>query len=151
MADDKVKKGPLGQKAIVDTSILDPKRIEEIRAKAKSKVEKERQAAAEAQLLSQFEAEERQAGGIDEPSVEIYIDLAPYADRIMLDGVIYFQGQTKTVRESVAAVMLEMMSATWKHQSIVDGKAEDFYRKSRGQRVVPLGNGGVGVSNILRA
>jgi hypothetical protein len=151
MADDKVKKGPLSQKAIVDTSILDPKKVEELRAKAKTRVDKERIAAAEAQLLSQFEAEERQAGGIDEPSVDIFIDLAPYADRIMLDGVIYFQGQTKTVRESVASVMLEMMSATWTHQSIVDGKAEDFYRKSRGARVVPLGNGGVGVSNILRA
>lgn len=151
MATDDKKKGPLAPKAIIDTSILDPKRIEELRAKAKESVDKERKVAAEAQLLEQFKLEERQAGGLEEEKVEVFIDLAPYADRIMLDGVIYFNGQTKTVRASVAAVMLEMMSATWKHQSIVDGKQEDFYRKSRAQRVVPLGNGQAGISNILRA
>lgn len=147
MADDK-KKGSSGPKAVIDTSIVDPKRIEELKAKAKAKVDKERQLAAESQLLDQFEKEERQAGGIDEPMVEVYIDLAPYADRITLDGVIYFQGSTKTVRESVAAVMLEMMQATWKHQSIVDGKPEDFYRRGRGQGIAA--NGGV-TSHILRA
>jgi len=151
MADDKVKKGPSLRKAVVDVSILDPKRVEELRAKAKSKVDKERQLAAEAQLLEQFEKEERQTGGLDEPIESVYIDLAPYAGEIRLDGVIYHQGRTVDVRASVADVMREMMQATWRHQSIVDGKSEDFYRKSRGQRVVPLGNGGAGVSNILRA
>lgn len=147
MADEK-KKGSSGPKAVIDVSILDAKRVEELRAKARAKVDKERTLAAEAQLLEQFENEERQAGGLDEPLVDIFIDLAPYADRIMIDGVIYFQGATKTVRASVAAVMHEMMQATWRHQSIVDGKAEDFYRRSRGQGVAA--NGGV-ISHILRA
>lgn len=145
MADDKKKSGP---KVQVDTSIIDPKRIEELRAKAKAKVEKERLAAAEAQLLEEFELDERRAGGIEEPLVDVYMDFAPYADRAMIDGVIYFQGQTKTVRQSQADLLYEMMSATWKHQSIVDGKSENFYRQSRGQRLTP--NGG-GSSNILRA
>lgn len=147
MADDK-KKGSSGPKAVVDTSILDEKTIGELRAKAKTKVEAERVSAAKAQLLEQFEKEERQQGGLDEPMVEIYIDLAPYADRIMLDGVVYFQGATKMVRASVGEVMREMMQASWRHQSIVDGKPEDFYRRSRGQGVAA--NGGV-ISNILRA
>ncbi len=144
MADDKKTK----PKAIVDTSILDPKVVEEVRAQAKAKVQKEQIAAAKAQLLEQFELEERQANGLSEGMEEIFIDLAPYAD---LDGKILFQGQTKTVRASEAAVIREMMQATWRHQSIVDGKPEDFYRRSRGQRVIPLGNGQAGVSNILRA
>ncbi len=147
MADDKKTK----PKAIVDTSILDAKTIEEVRVKAKNKVEAERIAAAKAQLLEQFEQEERQAKGLTEGMEEVFIDLAPYADRLMLDGKILFQGQTKTVRASEAAVIRDMMQATWKHQSIVDGKPEDFYRKSRGQRVIPVGNGQAGVSNILRA
>lgn len=150
MADEK-KKGPLPSKVVVDTSILDPKRVEELRARAKETVDKERKAAAEAQLLEQFKLEERQAGGLEEEQEEIYIDLAPYADRLMLDGVVYFNGRTVVVRKGVADVMREMISATWKHQSVVDGKPEDFYRKSRAQRVVPLGNGQAGVSNILRA
>ncbi len=146
MADEK-KKGSSGPKAIIDTSIIEPKRIEELRAKAKAKVDKDRQLAAESQLLQQFENEERQAGGLDEPMEEIFIDLAPYADRLMLDGVIYFQGATKTVRASVADVIRDMMQATWRHQSIVDGKSENFYRQSRSQGVAA--NGGV-ISHILR-
>ena len=142
-----VKKGPQRPKAVVDTSIVDDKRIAELRTKAKAKVDLERKQAAEAQLLAQFELEERQQGGLDEPMVDITIDLAPHADRIVLDSVIYFQGQTKTVRESVAAVIAEVCSKTWEHQSQIDGKSENFYRKARGQRVTPDGV----VSNILRA
>lgn len=146
MADEK-KKGSTGPKAVIDTSIIGEERIKQLRLKAQKKVEDERLKAAEAQLLEQFENEERQQGGLDEPMVEITIDLAPYADRLMLDGVIYFNGHTKLVRESVASVILEMSAKTWEHQSIVDGKSENFYRKGRGQAITP--NGGV-ISNILR-
>jgi hypothetical protein len=144
MADDKKKPGP---KMVVDTSILDQKTIDDVRAQAKAKVEKERIAAAKAQLLEEFELEERRANGTIEPLEDIYIDLAPYADRLMIDGKILFQGQTKTLPASVCAVIREMMQATWRHQSIVDGKPEDFYRRSRGQGVAA--NGGV-ISHILR-
>ena len=137
-----------GPKVIVDTSILDEKTISDVRAQAKAKVDKERIAAAKAQLLEEFELEERRANGSEEPLEEIYIDLSPYADRLMIDGKILFQGQTKTVKAGEAAVIREMMQATWRHQSIVDGKPEDFYRRSRGQGVAA--NGGV-ISNILRA
>jgi hypothetical protein len=147
MADDK-KKGSIGPKMVVDTSILDEKKVAELRAKAKANVDRERQRLAEAQLLEQLELEERRAGGLVEPMVDITIDLAPYADRLMLDGKILFQGQTKTVRESEASVILEMMQATWRHQSVVDGKSENFYRQSRSQGVAA--NGGV-ISHILRA
>jgi hypothetical protein len=146
MADDKKK--PSGPKMVVDTSILDEAAIERVRVKAKAKVEKERIAAAEAQLLEQFELEERRANGTIEPLEEIFIDLAPFADRLMIDGKILFQGQTKTVKASEAEVIREMMQASWRHQSIVDGKPEDFYRRSRGQGVAA--NGGV-ISHILRA
>ena len=141
-------KKPSGPKMIVDTSILDPKRVDELRLKAKANVDKERQRAAEAQLLEELETEERRASGIEEALEDVTIDLAPYADRIMIDGKILFNGQTKTVKAGEAAVIREMMQATWRHQSIVDGKPEDFYRRSRGQRVAA--NGGV-ISHILRA
>lgn len=147
MADDKKIKGPQKPKATVDISIIGDDRIKILRAQAAKKVELERVKAAEAQLLEQFEKEERQQGGLDEPMVDITIDLAPYADRLMLDGVVYFQGQTKTVRAAVAAVILEMSANTWKHQSIVDGKSENFYRQSRAQQVTPNGV----ISHILRA
>lgn len=148
MADDKKTKGPQKPKAMVDTSIIGDERLKVLRAKAKAKIDAERTKAAEDKLLEQFEAEERQVGGLDEPMVDVYLDFAPYCDRAMIDGVIYFNGQTKTVRESVALVLAEMMSMTWKHQSEIDGKSENFYRQSRGTRVTA--NGGVS-SNLLRA
>jgi hypothetical protein len=148
MADDKKTKGPQKPKAIVDTSIIGEERIKALRAKAKNKIEAERTKAAEDKMLEEFENEERQAGGLDEPMVDVYLDFAPYADRAMIDGVVYFAGQTKTVRESVALLLHEMMAATWKHQSEIDGKSENFYRRSRGINVAA--NGGVS-SNILRA
>lgn len=150
MANEKTK-GPQTPKAKVDISIVPEKKIEELRAKAKAKVEKDRQAAAEAQLMAQFELEERQQGGLEEEMVDVTIDLAPYSDRIVLDGVVYFQGQTKTVRASVAEVITEIQGRTWEHQAQIDGKSENFYRKERGQRVVPSGDGAAVVSNILRA
>lgn len=146
MADEKKTKGPQ-KRAVIDTSIIGEERIKALRAQAVKKVELERLKAAEAQLLEQFEKEERQRGGLDEEMVEIYIDLAPYADRIVIDSVVYFQGHTKTVRASVAELIREMSANTWKHQSIIDGKSENFYRQSRGQQVTPAGV----ISNILRA
>ena len=145
---EKPTKGSSGPKAVIDTSIIGEERIKQLRAEAAKKIEKERIKLAEAQLLEQFENEERQAGGIDEPLVEITIDLAPYADRLMIDGVIYFQGATRMVRASVAEVIREMMQATWRHQSIVDGKSENFYRQTRGQGVAASG---AVISHILRA
>lgn len=147
MADDKKSLGRPARKAIVDVSIIGDDRIKVLREKAAKKVQLEREKAAEDQLLAQFEAEERQAGGLDEPMVEITIDLAPYADRLMIDGVIYFQGRTLKVRENTAAVIAEMAHNTWRHQSQIDGKSENFYRQTRGQAVTPAGV----VSNILRA
>lgn len=149
MADDKkTTKGPQRGKAVVDTSIIGEDRVKALRLLAAKKVEGERVKAAEAKMLEEFENEERQAGGVDEPMVDVYLDFAPYVDRSMIDGVIYFNGQTKTVRESVALLLHEMMAATWKHQSEIDGKSENFYRRSRGINVAA--NGGVS-SNILRA
>ncbi len=140
-----VAKPPIKRK--VDVSILSDEVKNELRAKAKATVGDEKLKAAKQQYLDQMLADERREVGIDEPMVDFFIDLAPYADRIMIDGVIYFQNRTVKVRESVAAVMAEMVQATWRHQSIIDGKNEDFYRKKLAPNINPNGS----VSNLLRA
>jgi hypothetical protein len=46
------------------------------------------------------------------------------------------------------------MQRTWGHQSEIDGKSENFYRKTRGARVIPVGESGAAVINtsqLLRA
>ncbi len=83
--------------------------------------------------------------------VEVTVDLAPYTDRILLDNVAFLQGITYTVGAGKAQVMREVMQRTWTHQAEIDGKSENFYRRTRGQRVIPAGNGAAVVSNLLRA
>lgn len=131
----------------VDTSMIDAKARDELRALAQSKVAKERITAAKAQLLEEMETEERRAHGLEEPMEKVLIDLAPFADRLMLDGKVFFNGHEPTVPASQAAVIRDMMQATWRHQSIVDGKSENFYRKQRSQMLSPNGV----TSHLLRA
>lgn len=146
--DKKVIKGPLNTPK-VDTSIVTPERRAALKAQAQKTIEAERIKAAEAQVLEEMKAEERIASGLQEEQVQVEIDLAPYCDRIVIDNVIYFQGTQPIVPASRAAVMLETMAMTWKHQAEIDGKSENFYRRSRGAHVLP--DGGVSTRSILRA
>lgn len=151
MATDKDKptvKGPLNT-PIVGTSIVTPERRAALKLQAQKKVEAEKIKAAEAKYLAEMEAEERMASGLQEEQVTVEIDLAPYCDRIVIDNVIYFQNTRPTVPASRAAVMLEIQANTWKHQAEIDGKSENFYRRSRGAHVEI--NGGVTTRSILRA
>jgi hypothetical protein len=68
---------------------------------------------------------------------EIWIDLALYADRIILDGVQYFHGTKYTVPKSKYDTMQEIMSKTRRHdEEIHSGEAGDnYYRKERAMRV----------------
>ncbi len=146
--DDKPK-GPLNAPMVADTSLVSDERREALRAQARKKIELERTKAAEAKVLLELEAEERVASGLQEEQVIINIDLAPYADRIVIDNIIYFQGHNVTVPASRAALMHEIMANTWKHQAEIDGKSENFYRRSRSAHVNE--NGGVTARSILRA
>lgn len=150
MADkkDDVVKGPRHAPMVVDTSLVSDKRREELRASARKKIEAEQIKAAETQVLKELEAEERVASGLQEVQMQVEIDLAPYCDRIVIDNVIYFQGTQPIVPESRAMVMLEIMANTWKHQAEIDGKSENFYRRSRSAHVT---ESGVTTRSILRA
>ena len=149
MATEKDRVSPKAPPRKVDTSIVGKDRREALRAQAKKQVEAEAVKLAEAQLLAEMVEEEQREKGIKEPMTTVFIDLAPYADRITIDGRVWFQGMEVTVRESVAAVMHEMMGKTWKHQAEIDGKSENFYRSTRGAHIGP--GGAVTQSNILRA
>ena len=149
MATEKDRVPPKPAPRKVDTSIIGKERREALRAQAKKQVDAEAIKLAEAQLLAEMVDEEQREKGVKEPLTTVFIDLAPYCDRITIDGRTWFQGMQPTVRESVAAVMNEMMANTWKHQSQIDGKSENFYRRQRGAHVGP--GGAVTQSNILRA
>lgn len=121
----------------IDTSILSEDEIAALQLEAEEKVAKERKLAAKAQLLDEFEAAARRESGLAEEEVEVYIDLAPYCERVLLDNKAYLQGKNYTVRAGVAAVINEVIQRTWRHQAEIDGKSENFYRRKLATRLTP--------------
>ena len=137
----------------LDAELLTETEVQELSAEVQAEVDEERREAARKSLKEKLRKEARQKQGLAEAQDTVTIDLAPYADRLLIDNVAYLQGMTYKVPASRAAVLREQMQRTWGHQSIIDGKSENFYRRSRGARVIPAGEGAavVNSSQLLRA
>ena len=133
-----------------DTSILTADERLEIEKEVDAAIEAELRAKAKEQLKADLRADKERAKGMTERQVDVHVDLAPYCDRILLDNVAYLQGMTYTVPASKAAVMNDVIQQTWKHQSEIDGKSENFYRRARTPRVTPQ-NMNAAASQILKA
>jgi hypothetical protein len=76
--------------------------------------------------LRQLERE--RSVGTDEEIVKIYIDCAPHASTIKLDGFVYFQNRYYDVPVDVARVLLEQMNRTWVHEREIGGANVNFYQ-----------------------
>jgi hypothetical protein len=89
----------------------------EIRAKAEAKViDDEKQRAWQAFLDAEVKRLEKELHPeAYEEEKEITIDLALFADRIILDGRTYMHGRKYTVKKSVYDSLAEIQSKTWKH------------------------------------
>lgn len=137
----------------VPDEILSSAEIDDLRAEVEEEAREEEKAKARKELKAKLKSEARQKKGLEEAQVEVTIDLAPYTDRLLIDNVAYLQGVTYTVRATVAAVMNEQMQRTWTHQAEIDGKSENFYRRTRNPRVIPVGDGVavVNTSQLLKA
>jgi len=58
----------------------------------------------------------------EEREVEsVTIDVAPHADRITLDGVIYLANRTYEVPTETARTMRDVIAQTWKHEAQTGG------------------------------
>lgn len=57
----------------------------------------------------------------EEDLESVLINVAPYADRIILDGVHYLANRTYEVPKAVAATMRDSISQTWKHEAQTGG------------------------------
>jgi hypothetical protein len=142
------------EQPILDENLLTDQEVQDLSTEINEEIADERKDAARKALKEKLRREARQREGLLEAQERISIDLAPYADRITINGRSYLQGQTYTVPTSLAMVMREIMQRTWGHQSEIDGKSENFYRRQRGARVVPVGENGAAVINtsqLLRA
>jgi hypothetical protein len=132
-----------------DRDLLTADELAELEAEVQAEAADELKEQAKKNVKAKLRASARLKKGLDEPRELVTIDLAPYCKEIRLDNVVYQQGETREVRASVASVLREVMQRTWGHQSEIDGKSENWYRKTRSPRVTPSGH--VTTSQILRA
>lgn len=114
------------------------------RDEARAAITKERKDAA---MKSFIEKEKRRlkteeglvtGSAVDDEIVEILIDLAPFADRIVVNEHPFFQGHTYRVARHVARSLAEQQARTWEHQLEIDGKnLGDRYRNAQIRNMKP--------------
>jgi len=115
----------------IDESLFSPEELKKIAEEAKREhLEKKK-----AQNLRELKAEMLERLEVaDDPTQQterVYIDLPPYADRLIIDNVVYMHGGTFDVPSPRVAVLYEQMSRAWDHQREIEGKKRD-YHKARG-------------------
>lgn len=60
--------------------------------------------------------------------IPVFINLAEFQDRIVLDGVIYMHGRTYDLPLRKAQVVKEQCARSWRHQAEIEGKDQpNFY------------------------
>jgi hypothetical protein len=74
--------------------------------------------------------------------IPVFINLAPFADRLRIDDVIYVHGRTYDLPERRAAVVQEAMSRGWKHQAEIEGKDHEFYLRQQRMNTAMSANTG---------
>lgn len=120
-----------------DEPLLSKAEIEEIKKEARKELRAEQKKAAKDALkkkeLSRLRMEEGLViGGVEDEIVSMAIDLAPYADGILINGQKYWHGTTFTGPRHIARTLSEMSQRTWKHQNEIDGKSlTNFYQMHR--------------------
>lgn len=129
---------------------LSEEEIAAIREKARLQVINEMKDKAERALLAQFVVEERELLIPEEEMVEIFLNLAPHSNYIMLDGKQYHHEHWYRVRRPVFAVLTEQMNRGWAHDDqtqVSDEKGRRRWRPPTGigfdnfsHRVGPWGN-----------
>lgn len=125
---DKPIKGRLKPPPRIDFELLsddDRKRLQE---DAIAQARAERKVAAEAEYKRLALEEARREEGLEEELITFTLDLAEFADRITIDGQIFFHGRTYTVPRSKYQVMTEMAYRTHTHQAEIDGKSMTRWR-----------------------
>lgn len=114
----------------IDRSKVPPEMLHKAREAA---LAKQARMMAEAELGISDDSLPVQKGPLtDEGDVEtVYINLAEFADRIIIDGVIFVQNQTYDLPQRKAQVVKEIMARGWQHQAEIEGKDREFYLRQQ--------------------
>lgn len=85
----------------------------------------------------------------DEQMHFITIDVAPFADRITIDNVIYLHGLTYEVPRRMFDSMREVIARTWKHEHDIGNANSQHYRRPRNVVLGPR-DAGMPASQLMR-
>lgn len=108
--------------------LFTPKELEEIRKEAERLELEEQKRNVREQLLADARLAVRSKTDPSEETRTVTIDLAEYADRITIDGVIYVHGQTYTVAKRKFDVIAEVMRRTQQHEHEISGKTRAQFK-----------------------
>lgn len=126
---------PAPKRKVDPELLLSDEKKEELRAKARAKIEaRDLLDAEEAYLKSQMDALDRERHPEAEVEMrEIRVDLALYADRVTLDGRVFMVGELYTVSKAVYDVLKECERMSYRHDREINNNSTDnFYRRERG-------------------
>lgn len=127
-----------------DYSLLDDKTVADLRAKAEAKVLARRKVEAEeAFLATEMEKIERDLYPAEVQEMrDIVLDLALYADRVTLDGRVFYHGVHYTVPKPVYDVLKECEANSRRHDEEIHGDPDsNFYRQDRNRYKVSARTG----------
>lgn len=99
-----------------------------IREEARRGATKERKDQLKKMLMEQYLREERCKLDPEQEEVLLNIELPPFADRIMLDGVIFMHGREYPMSRRKANSINEVMEMAWRHDDVA------FGRRAAGER-----------------
>lgn len=126
--------------------ILDAEDVAEVYAEAEKALRAEQRKTARADLLKKAKAElQREAkeaelrAGPKGDMVNVYIDLAPFAEYISLDGRRFYHGKTELVKRDQANVIMEQCQRSWQHQEGISGKRQEWTPRKGMSRVTSAG------------
>lgn len=118
-----------------DLALLTADEIKALEAEAAAEATDEHKETLKARVKASFKAAKRRelSGETDEdePSRTIMLDLAPHSNQIMLDGKVFFHGQTYEVSENVYKTLSEIQARGWDHEDEVGNANQKAYRRPR--------------------
>jgi hypothetical protein len=112
-----------------DIELLSKAERDELLKDAAQHVLAERRRVAKEAFLKDAIANERRKLMPEEELVTFHINLAEFCPYLMVDGRIYYHGQTVTVPKAKADSMRDTIARGWEHQGEIEGKSRKTYRK----------------------
>ena len=134
---------------IPGSDLLSDEEVEKLREEAAAKARKTRKEQASKELAARFEKEENHRIDPSEELMSYTVDLPGFADRIMLDGVVYMHGVTYRFPKRQYDTIRDLVSHAWRHESETGGANRDAYRGPRSMSLRP-GAEGLTTSQLLR-